>query len=648
MKNNLSYYYTAKERFVLFILILCSVSASSETTFFNTNPASPSTDTIIIKQRDTTITYIPIHPRKSKTDTGYIEKKDPIVEFFHKSSSKRQINRWLYDLLINENKQSKSKDIDYSKDFDKIKDKRINTIRFKRLPPFGSSVKDTTRVADTWVAKVGNNTRIPTSTIILSNNISLKEGEYITKNKTDESERLLRQLGYISDAKILVRLNETDTNMVDILVISKDQFPHAFDAGLTHNYPQVKLYSLNLFGQGVGFSQSYTFTPKNDPEHGFSTGIKIKNVYGSLIDVNSLYTNKNIRKEIYVNADRSFYRQETKTGGGLRVNRSFKNYGISGSGQIYLDMPLDYLISDLWFGHAFTISSRNYFDKSNLYVAVQNINSEFFNLEDSLKLYPFFEKNHYYFASLTLAKRNYFKNNLIYSFGRTEDVPFGFMLSLTGGFNQNRIENRPYMGLSFSLGKTIVPNIGYMALSVDATSFLKNGEPDQGTIRLTGTFISRLMQAECCRIRSFINFTYLKGINRLPFEYTYLKESKQGITGLSSTLLRGKEKFVIKTENVYFKKRRFWGFQFAFFSFADVGFIGNGKSMIFNNRAYVTFGGGLRIRNDNLVFKTIQLRFAFMPNLPPDITPYSIDMKGETTSNFKDFYPRIPFKPTFY
>ena len=629
-------------------MIFLSVSSSTEATFFSNIPAFPVTDTIVIKQKDTTITYIPIHPKKSKADTDYMNKKDPIVEFFHKSASKRQINKWLYDILINEHKPSKSKDIDYSKDFDKIKDKRISSINFKRLPPFGSSVKDTTKTTDTWAAKVGNNTRIPTSIVILSNNISLKEGELVTKKKIDESERLLRQLGYISDAKILVRINEADTNTVDILIISKDQFPHAFDAGLTHNYPQVKLYSLNLFGQGVGFSQSFTFTPKNDPEHGFSTGIKIKNVYGSLVDINSLYTNKNIRREIYVNTNRSFYRFETKTAGGLRVNRSFKNYGISGSGQIYLNMPLDYLISDLWIGHAFTISSNNYFDKSNLYVAAQNINSEFFNLEDSLMVYPFFEKNHSYFASVTLAKRNYFKNNLIYSFGRTEDVPFGFMLSLTGGFNHNNAQRRPYMGLSFSLGKTIVPNIGYLALSTDATSFLNNGELDQGALRLTGTFISRLMKTECCKIRSFINFTYLKGFNRLPFEYTYLKESKQGITGLSSILLRGKEKFVIKTENVYFKKRRFWSFQFAFFSFADIGFIGDGKSMIFSNRAYVTFGGGLRIRNDNLVFKTIQIRFAYMPNLPPDITPYSIDMKGETTGNFKDFYPDIPFKQTFY
>ncbi len=642
------FYLLAKERLVLYLLIFFHFTSYAKATYFPENRAFLGTDTIVIKQKDSIITYIPIHKQKTKIDSSFLTKKDPIVEFFDKNASKTQINKWLYDLLINEQKPSKNRDIDYSKDFESIKDKRIKNIYFKKLPPFGPTVKDTTKISNSRFAIIGNNTRIPTSTIILRNNISIKEGEYVTKEKIDESERLLRQLGYISDAKIIIRKNETDTNFVDILIISKDQFPHAFEAGLTNNYPDVTLYSTNLFGQGLGFLQSFTFTPRDDPNYGFKTGVRVKNVYGSLIDLDALYTNKNIKKELYFKADRSFYRFETKTGGGLILNRSYLNYSITGSDQIDLNTPFDYSISNLWIGHSFSISSDNYFDKSKLYVAVQNINSEFFNIEDSLNIYPFFEKNHYYFASVTFAKRNYYKNNLIYSFGRTEDVPYGFMTSITAGFNHNKVAQRPYIGFSFSMGKTIVPNIGYLALGIDAATFINEGKQEQGTIRFTGTFISRLMAAECCKIRSFIDVIYLKGFNRLPFEYTYLNESKQGVTGFSRFPIKGTEKFVIKTENVFFKHRKFFGFQFAFFSFADVGFIGDGKSIVFNNKAYFSFGGGLRIRNDNLVFKTIQIRIAFMPNVPSGMTPYNFELKGEASKKFEDFYPDIPFRPTFY
>jgi len=606
-------------------------------------------DTIVIKQNDTTITYIPVYKQGNKIDT-ISSKKDPIVNFFNKNASKSQVNKWIYDLLINEKKpKTPSKDIDYLKDFAQIKNKPIKNIYFKKLPPFGPSINDTTKVARGWLAKAGNNTRITTSTFILKNNITLKEGGYVTQKKIEESERLLRHLGYISGSKILIRKNEADTNYVDVIVISKDQFPHAFDLGLIHNYPKITLYSTNLFGQGLGFSQSITFTPKDDPKHGFATGLRVKNFYGSLIDLKTLYTKINELHEIYFKANRSFYRFDTKNAGGITVDRSFKNYNISGSEQIKIDTTFDYFISNLWFGHSFNIKSSNsYLDKSKLYISVQNINSKFNNLTDSLDIYPYFLKNHYYFAAVTLAKRNYFQNSLIYSFGRTEDVPFGFMASVTYGYNYNEAENRHFVGFHLNSGRTIVPNKGYLAFSIDATTFLKGDRLEQSTIRLSSSFISRLIYLHCCKLRSFIDVWYLKGINRLPFEYTYLRESRQGITGFTNWYVRGKEKFVIKTENVFFKPRKIWGFQFAFFSFTDIGFIAGANKMLFNSKPYLSFGGGLRIRNDNLVFKTVQLRIAFLPIVPPGQDFYNIDVAGQVTRKFKDFYPEEPFKPTFY
>jgi len=646
LNRDLSYYSFAKERFILSLLFIFIFSLHTLAYSFPDQIRFIDDDTIVIKQRDTTITYIPLKPSgRANADSLH---KDPIVEFFNKNASKRQINKWIYDLLINEKKPAKKKDINYVQNYDAIKDKRIKNIYFKRLPPFGSSVKDTTRKSDSWVAKLGNSTRIPTSTIILRNNISLKKGDYVTQEKIEESERLLRKIGYISEAKIIVKTNPADTNYVDLLVISKDQFPHAFDAGLIHNYPKLTLYSTNLFGQGLGFSQSFTFTPKDDPYHGFITGIKVKNLYGSLIDISGSYTNRNIKKELYLKANRSFYRKENRNAGGLIVNRSYKNYSITGSEQVYLDIPLNYFITNFWYGHAFTINTNNYFDKSNIYLSGQFINTHFNDIADSLSSYEFFNKNYFYFVSASLAKRSYFRNKLIYNFGRTEDVPYGFLASLTYGFNHTDTVQRHYIGVHYSTGRTLVPNKGYLALSIDASTFFNHASPEQGTIRLTGTYISNLIKARCCRIRNFVDVIYLRGFNRLPFEYTYLKESKQGITGFSSMLERGKEKFIIKTENVLFKTKRFWGFQFAYFSFFDVGFIGDGRKMIFSNTPYFSFGAGLRIRNDNLVFRTIQIRFAFLPNVPPGKDFYNIDIKSESIRRFDDFYPEIPFKPVFY
>jgi hypothetical protein len=644
--KNLSYYFIATERLAVLLILILVFPIANYSAIFPGNISNTVSDTIIIKQQDTTITYIPLHPHKQKNDST--DKNDPIVKFFSKNASKRQINKWIYDLLINEKKPPKKKDINFVENYSDIEGKEIRNIYYKRLPPFGGSVKDTTKKDDSWIAKLGNNTRFPTSTFILKNNITLKKGDVVTKDKIEESERLLRQLGYISEAKIIVKKIPSDTNYVDILVISKDQFPHAFDAGLVHNYPKVKLYSTNLFGQGLGFSQSYTFTPKNDPKHGFVTGLRVRNLYGTQIDLDGAFTNKNIKKEVFFRANRSFYRKGTKDAGGFIINRSYRNYSITGSEQIYLDIPLNYFKTDFWYGHAFNIKSNNYFNNTTLYVSFQNINSKFYAMEDSLTIYPYFDNNHFYFISTSLARRHYFKNKLIYSFGRTEDVPYGFMATMTYGYNHTDTIGRHYVGLHLNMGRTIIPNRGYFAFKIDATTFFRKSAQEQGTIRLTATYISNLIQARCCKLRNFIDFIYLRGFNRLPFEYTYLKESKQGITGFTSMVERGKEKFVIKTENVLFKPKRFWGFQFAYFSFADIGFIGDGRKMIFSNTPYISFGAGLRIRNDNLVFKTVQIRFAFLPIVPAGMDFYNIDLKSKTVRRFDDFYPNMPFKPVFY
>ena len=644
---SLSYYLHVSERLILLILINIFPSTPDFANPSTLNSVLAETDTIVIKQRDTTITYIPLHKKQvvgDSTDTN----EDPIVNFFDKNASKRQINKWIYDLLIHEKKPPKKKDISFIQTYAAMEGKRIKNIYFKRLPPFGSSVKDITRKAENWMAKLGNNTRIPTSTVILRNNISLKKGDYVTKEKIEESERLLRKIGYVYDAKIMVKKDPSDTNWVDVLVISKDQFPHAFDVGLTHNYPRLSLYSTNLFGQGLGFSQSYTFTPKDNPYHGFTTGVKIKNLYGSLIDIKGAYTNRNIKKEIYLQGNRSFYRTETKNGGGLIINRSYRNFGIAGSEQIYLNVPFDYFISNLWYGHAFDIKSNGYFDKTKAFLSVQNINRKFTSVSDTLGSYDFFSKNRFYFISAAIANRNYYKNKLIYSFGRTEDVPYGFLASITYGYNYSEKTQRHYIGLHFNSGQTIIPNRGYFALSVDAASFFNHAVQEQGTVRLKASYISSLIHAHCCKMRNFIYIIYLKGFNRLPFEYTFLKEPKQGITGFTSMSVRGHEKFIIKTESVMFRKKRFWGFQLAYFSFFDMGFIGNGKALVFSNNPYLSFGAGLRIRNDNLVFKTVQIRIAFLPNVPPGMSFYNINIKSKAAREFDDFYPEIPYKPVFY
>ena len=83
-------------------------------------------------------------------------------------------------------------------------------------------------------------------------------------------------------------------------------------------------------------------------------------------------------------------------------------------------------------------------------------------------------------------------------------------------------------------------------------------------------------------------------------------------------------------------------FQTAVFSFFDLGIIGNSKEIIFTQEYYAGLGVGVRIRNENLVFKTIQIRLAYYPRHPSDVNSVGVLVDGVAKTRFYTFQPRGP------
>ncbi|MDE5695520.1 MAG: hypothetical protein K2H77_06075, partial [Alistipes sp.] len=64
---------------------------------------------------------------------------------------------------------------------------------------------------------------------------------------------------------------------------------------------------------------------------------------------------------------------------------------------------------------------------------------------------------------------------------------------------------------------------------------------------------------------------------------------------------------VLNTETVFFTPWQPLGFRIAFFGFADFGLIGYSPNA-FRNDFFASLGGGVRIKNERLIFSTIQIR----------------------------------------
>ncbi|MGV8094794.1 MAG: hypothetical protein AB2L24_23315, partial [Mangrovibacterium sp.] len=124
-------------------------------------------------------------------------------------------------------------------------------------------------------------------------------------------------------------------------------------------------------------------------------------------------------------------------------------------------------------------------------------------------------------------------------------------------------------------------------------------------MNLTATISAGLFNVGQQKARQFIRLRYLYGLHRFDEETLFLKDD-DGIRGFYSNLATGKQRLVLNLETVVFQRKTIAGFNLAFFGFGDLGIIGSGRKLIFKGDYYSGIGGGIRIRNENLVFRTIQ------------------------------------------
>jgi len=253
----------------------------------------------------------------------------------------------------------------------------------------------------------------------------------------------------------------------------------------------------------------------------------------------------------------------------------------------------------------------------------------------------YFANSTFYLASLSFSQRSYIRDFLVYSYGITEDIPKGYLHELVVGYDHNEFGDRWYSHAFFSSGNLFRNKPFYFYSSLGVGSFFNSTRLEQGMVNLKMDFISPLFEVFKVQSREFIKLNYTFGINRFEMENLYLGNGN-GIRGFGSKIENGKQRLNLNIENVLFQKRSILNFQTAFFSFFDLGLIGDTKEIIFKEKYYTGFGLGLRIRNENLVFKTIQLRLAFYPNHPGDMNSVGFMLDGVPKTRFYSFQPRGP------
>ena len=579
-------------------------------------------------------------------DDSLEEKTEELYDTLKNRADKRKITRRIFRLIVVDTDTLRNdKQNPNNENLELYRDKIIRSITFRQLNVFGQEIYDTNSKPLRIYEKAGNKIHFNTSKRILTKNLLFKSGDKVDPLILADNERLLRQLPYIEDARIIVRKLDSDTDSVDVVVITKDVWPLGLGLEIADfQSGNFGIWNRNIFGLGRGLENTISWDTDKKPLLGYEGVYRINNISGTFINSEFRYMDRYGTRLFNASFQREFLTPETKYAGGFRFERRHSQTNIEVRDSIITNALTNSKLYDAWLGRAFLINNKNYLlqRRTNIMIACR-----FFNIKYNDR--PAVDKNILYdyhnrkliLGSLGIADQRFVKSYLIYGFGQTEDIPYGFLMQFTSGYEFNEFGNRPYFGIVISRANFIGKKKGYIFNSLQFGGFKSNNIIEQGTFSIKSNYFTALYAYNRFKFRYFINTNYTYGFNRTTDEFVTI-ENREGIHGLKSDLLKGTQKLTLNVEAVAYTPYYYNGFRFVFFGFTDIGFIGPSDESIFNNNLYAGLGLGIRIRNERLVFNTLQIKFALYPFVPNDAKWQFIQVSGEQKSKFNNFFISQP------
>ena len=524
--------------------------------------------------------------------------------------------------------------------------KYIRNIEIITLDPFGMSVNDTSIVNVKKLQKAGNKLHIKSTRLTIKNQLLFGKGDKIDPLIIKETERILRESAYVRDAIIEIKPIKKSKDSVDVIIRVQDRWSITGSVSPGTSTSQFKVGEKNFLGLAHQIENNVSYNLKTGSgltSNGSYSILYIKNTFITAKGYYSLTPGTNYRG---ISLNRQFYSPLTRWAGGvdmLRYNYA-SNFTLPDSS--VKQLPLQYAQQDYWIGKSFRVKRKktNEDERSAKFLATGRVFNLYY-LErpppflDTLSIY---QHSTLYLGSVGFSARKYYKDKYIFRFGEVEDVPEGRLLAVLGGIEQKEmLTTRYYTGITSSFGSHI-EKLGYLSAGMEYGTFFRNGKAEKGVVNFHLTFFSDLWNIKKWKIRPFLYYRYIHGINREINESININ-SKKEMYGFDSPSLTGTDKMLLNLETVFYIPYDLLGFQFATVLFAGFGMVGDEQDPLLNNRIHQAYGLGLLIRNEYLVINTFRISFAIYPHIPGNENPvFKYNPVSSYNLRFQNFFLSKP------
>jgi len=528
--------------------------------------------------------------------------------------------------------------------------KIIRHINIKSLD-FERTFSDTSIRIVSFASRIGNKLHINTKEREIRNNLFIKERTPLNAYKVADNERYLRTLDYIHDARILIQLVHNNPDSIDLLVVTKDFFSISVDASSdVLNHVHVNVAEANVAGEGQRVEVSGLYDYNRNPNFGSGLLYRKNNIGNSFINgsasVSSILIDPASHEEEsgqFISFSRPLVSPYLHFAGGL----SYSHYQASNMYKVpdSTFFKYNYNYFDAWIGYNLGVNKllagKNAI-RDRTFLSLRYFDYYFNNVPYQVdhNFDPLFNNRAAVLAQLTFFRQDYYKTQYIYGFGTTEDFPYGYNIALTGGWHKQLDHERPYLG--FHAFRYFVTNSGeFIQLFFRTGGFIYNKQVQDGSLLIGGTAFSRLYFWNDIKIRQFIGFNFSALKNRVTYAPLRI-DNPYGIRGFLSDSAYADRRITISLETEFYLKPRLFGFQFAPFVYGDFSLLAPHGSLVDKSSLYSSIGGGIRTRNENLIFETIELRLYFYPVTPNNVNGFKVVLNSNIRYRYISNYVTEP------
>lgn len=511
---------------------------------------------------------------------------------------------------------------------------------------FEKSIYDTARTFRNRVIKVANSLHTTTRESVIRDNLFIRENKPLNPYKVADNERYLRDLDFILDSKIVVRSVKGKPDSVDVFVITRDVFSLS-GIGSAKSWDEFTagLYEANLLGMGQRVQVDAAFEGGRTPFTGFRVLYRKSSIGGTLINGTVGFTQIDNARSIgeeneyayYLRLDRPLVSPYSRMAGGLELSNNWSKNVYRAPDSLF--RSYQYFIEDAWIGYNFGISNIVK-DRNRRFAAIRVFRQHYGRQPEQPEeqLRPIYNDQRFLLGSLTFYKQNFYKTRFLYGFGRTEDVPYGHSLMLTSGWSREFGMTRFYSGATFTKGRVRKSGAFYEG-EIGIGSFFNQGESEDIFVFTGVNHYSKLFAVKHLRARQLLQVGFGKAIKNNVRELLTLNDE---LLGFRPDSLYGYQRISLRTETTLFTKWKLAGFRFAPFLSLENALLKTDDHTSGLGNFYWGTTGGMRTRNENLIFGTIEFRAYYFPSPPEGVSEVSFKITTNVRLKYTGSFVRPP------